>query len=48
MVIALGTNLQVSLDHLSIDDLVAGVTFNPEFVRKLQFLPSLTFFLLFS
>jgi hypothetical protein len=48
MVVALGANLKVSFDHLSVDDLIAGVTFHPELVGEFQFLPllySLFFFL---
>jgi hypothetical protein len=47
MVVALGTNLKISLNDLSIDDLITRVAFRPELLRHLQLSSLLFFFPLF-
>jgi hypothetical protein len=47
MVVALGTNLKISFNDLSIDDLITRITFRPELLRDLQLSSLLFFFLLF-
>jgi hypothetical protein len=47
VVIALGTDLEIPLHDLAVNDLVAGVTFGPEVLRDPQFSPLLFPFFLF-
>jgi hypothetical protein len=47
MVVAFWTNLEVSFDNLSVDDLITRIAFNPKMVGELPFFPFLFFSLLF-